>query len=234
MVGTDGEGMEETDGEVLDLVTVRCCLLMAHQHCCASLSPRRRIPWLCCCRPVWLLLARCGPVLCLNKVSWGEGGMGGTYLVSTTTNDECRLSFWLPRRCQRHGTCIPCQPRGVVSICWQLFPSVHSHFHPCMVVSIRAWSFSPMGGRLRSQPVIFIHGCRFCMFAFVARRLRSWPVICVRRRSVSMYIVVGGGHRVMVVAGGVILWSLWWLMEEKKNVTCCDIRVMFKLTREIT
>ena len=69
MVGTDGEGMEETDGEVLDLVAIRCCLLVARQRRRASLSPHRRVPWLCCCRPV--SLARCGPVLCLNEVGWG-------------------------------------------------------------------------------------------------------------------------------------------------------------------
>ena len=107
MVGTDEEGIEETDGEVLDLVAVRCCLLVARQRRRASLLPRRRVPWPCCCRPVLLSLARCGPVLCLNEVGWGEGGTGGTYLVSTTTNDECRSLFWLPRRCRRRGTCIP-------------------------------------------------------------------------------------------------------------------------------
>ena len=72
------------------------------------------------------------------------------------------------------------------------------------------------------------------MFAFVARHLRLWPVVCIRRQSVSMYIVVGGGRRVVAVVGSVVLWSLWWLMEEKKNVTRCDIHVMFKLTRKIT
>ena len=38
MVGTDGEGMEETDGGVLDLIAVRCCLLVAHQRHRTSLS----------------------------------------------------------------------------------------------------------------------------------------------------------------------------------------------------
>ena len=71
------------------------------------------------------------------------------------------------------------------------------------------------------------------MFAFVASHLRSWLVICVHKQSVSLYIMVGGGQRVVVVVGGVVLWSLWWLMEERKNVTCCDICVMFKLTHEI-
>ena len=49
-----------------------------------------------------------------------------------------------------------------------------------------------------------------------------------------MYLVVGVGRRVVVVVGGVVVWWLWWLMEERKYVTHCDIRVMFKLTREIT
>ena len=49
-----------------------------------------------------------------------------------------------------------------------------------------------------------------------------------------MYLVVGVGRRVVVVVGSVVVWWLWWLMEERKYVTRCDIRVMFKLTREIT
>ena len=72
------------------------------------------------------------------------------------------------------------------------------------------------------------------MFAFMAGHLHSWSVICVCRWSVSLYIVVGGGRHVVVVVGSVVLWLLWWLMEERKNVTPCDIHVMFKLTHEIT
>ena len=49
-----------------------------------------------------------------------------------------------------------------------------------------------------------------------------------------MYLVVGVRRRVVGVVGGVVVWWLWWLMEERKDVTHCDIRVMFKLTREIT
>ena len=33
MVGTDGEGMEETDGEVLDLIAVRCRLIVTSPGC---------------------------------------------------------------------------------------------------------------------------------------------------------------------------------------------------------
>ena len=46
-----------------------------------------------------------------------------------------------------------------------------------------------------------------------------------------MYFVVGIGRHVVAVVGGVVV---WWLDEEKRNVTRCDISVMFKLTREIT
>ena len=49
-----------------------------------------------------------------------------------------------------------------------------------------------------------------------------------------MYLVVGVGRHVVAVVGGVVVWWLWWLDEEKRNVTRCDISVMFKLTREIT
>ena len=49
-----------------------------------------------------------------------------------------------------------------------------------------------------------------------------------------MYLVVGVGRRVVVVIRGVVVWWLWWLMEERRNVTHCDMSVMFKLTCEIT
>ena len=76
MEETAGEGMEETDGEVLDLVAIHCCLLVACQGHHTSLSPRCRVLWPCCCCPVSLSLARCGPVLCLNEVGWGKVGRG--------------------------------------------------------------------------------------------------------------------------------------------------------------
>ena len=81
------------------------------------------------------------------------------------------------------------------------------------------------------QWVTEVHGQSF---TFVAGHLHLWLVICICRWSVSLYIVVGSGGRVVVVVGGLVLWLLWWLMEEWKNVTHCDIRVMFKLTCEIT
>ena len=46
-----------------------------------------------------------------------------------------------------------------------------------------------------------------------------------------MYLVVGVGRRVVAVIRGVVV---WWLMEERRNVTRCDMSVMFELTREIT
>ena len=49
-----------------------------------------------------------------------------------------------------------------------------------------------------------------------------------------MYLVVGVGRRVVAVICGVIVWWLWWFMEERRNVTHCDMSVMFKLTCEIT
>ena len=65
-------------------------------------------------------------------------------------------------------------------------------------------------------------------------RLGLLAAIGVRGQSVSLYLIVGVGRRVVVVVSGVVMWWLWWLMEERKYVTHCDIRVMFKLTREIT
>ena len=135
MVGTDGEGMEETDGGVLNLVAVCCCLLVACQHRCASLSPCRGTSWPCCCCPVLLSLCRVVVIGLFwscpvsQRGGLGEGGTGGTYLASTRMNDECRSSFWLPHRCWQRGTCIP---------------------H--VVVSIRGWSFAFVAGRSCLSP----------------------------------------------------------------------------------
>ena len=147
VVEGEGEGWEwwglmERDGgdwwRVLDLTIVCCCLLVARQGRHASLLPHRHVSWPCCCCcpcAVLLLLACSGPVLCLNEVGWGEGGTGGTYLASTTMSDGCRLSFWLPRRCWRHGTCIP-HSHG------RWFPSVGGRFHLWAVICIRSQSFA--------------------------------------------------------------------------------------------
>ena len=70
-------------------------------------------------------------------------------------------------------------------------------------------------------------------FLSISGHLGSWAAVGVCGWSCSLYLIVGIGHHVVVVLGGIVVWWLWWLMEERKNVTCCDIRVMFKLTREI-
>ena len=64
--------------------------------------------------------------------------------------------------------------------------------------------------------------------------LGSWAAVGVHGQSGSLYLIVGVGRHVVAVVGGVVVWWLWWLDEEKRNVTCCDISVMFKITREIT
>ena len=78
MVETDGEGMEETDGGVLDLVTVCCCLLVARQRRRALLSPRCRVAWPCCSHPMLLSLCRVVVIgsLWYRSVSQ-RGGLGG-------------------------------------------------------------------------------------------------------------------------------------------------------------
>ena len=64
-------------------------------------------------------------------------------------------------------------------------------------------------------------------FGFVGGHWCSWVVGFVVPRC-------GRWAPVVVVVSGIIVWWLWWLMEERKYVTCCDISMMFKLTREIT
>ena len=71
-------------------------------------------------------------------------------------------------------------------------------------------------------------------FSSVSGRLGLWAAISVRRWSGSLYLVVGVGRRVVAVIRSVVVWLLWWLMEERRNVTRCDMSVMFELTREIT
>ena len=220
MVRTDGEGMEETDGEVLDLIAVRCCLLMVHQCHHASLSPRRCIPGhvvVILCRCHWLVV-----VPSCVSTRWVGGRWDRGYLPSIN-NDKQRMSF-------------------IILVAMSLLATWHLHsllatggrFHLAAVVSIHGWSFPSVGGCFHLWAVVCICSWSFSFMAVVFICLCLWPVICVRSQSVSMYIVVGGGRHVVVVMGSIVLWSLWWLMEEKKNVTCCDIRMMFKLTHEIT
>ena len=98
MVGTDGEGMEETDGGVLDLVAIRCCLLVACQRCHALSSPRRRVSWPCCCCCPMLMSLCCVIVVGLlwsHSVSQ-RGGLGGRWdggYLPSINNDERQMSF---------------------------------------------------------------------------------------------------------------------------------------------
>ena len=62
----------------VNVVAHRCRLVVA--------SPGRVVVVPCCCPcAVSLSLARCGTVLCLNEVGWGEGGTRGYLPASTTT-----------------------------------------------------------------------------------------------------------------------------------------------------
>ena len=156
MVGTDGEGMEETDGGVLHLVAVRCCLLVACQHCRASLSHllamllSSRVVVLvpCCCR--WLIV-----VPSYVSTRWVGGKVGWGLL----TYHQQRQTTDVVRRSGCHvavGDVAPAFPasRG------QLFPSVGGCFHICAVVRVCSWLFS----------YICIHGQSF---TFVADHLHS-------------------------------------------------------------
>ena len=149
-------------------------LLIAHRCRLVVTSPGHVVVVVLCCCPcaVLLLLAHCGPVLCLNKVGWGEGGTGGTYLASTMTNDGCGLSFWLPHRCRRRGTCIPHSSR-------QSFPSMGGRFHPWVAVFTYGWLFvfvAVVFVHLHLWLVVYIRGQSF---AFVGSRFRciSWLVV---------------------------------------------------------
>ena len=116
--------------------------------------------------------------------------------------------MWLTKQKQRMMT-------NVIVHCW--LPCCHQRrgtwipHEMCVNVSICEWSLG-----------------------FVGSRFGSWAAIGVRGRSVSLYLIVGIGCCVVVVVGVVVVWWLWWLLEERKNVTCCDISVMFKLTHKIT
>ena len=111
----------------INVVTHHCRLVITSPGCVVVV--------LCCCPcAVLLSLAHCGPVLCLNEV--GGRWDGGTYLASTTMNDGCCSSFWLPR----------------LSTTWYLHSPLATggHFHLWVVVSICGWPFPPMGGCLHS------------------------------------------------------------------------------------
>ena len=78
----------------------------------------------------------------------------------------------------------------------------------CVNISVCEWSFQFMDGHFTP---VGVHG-----------------------QSVSLYLILGVGCCVVVGVGAGVVWWLWWLLEERKNVTHCDISVMFKLTCEIT
>ena len=191
MVGTDGEGMEETDGEVLDLVAVRCCLLVAHQCCRASLSP---------CPLAMLLSSRVVVVgsLWSHPVSQ-RGGLGGRWdggYLPSINNDERRMSF-------------------VILVATSLSATWHLHsplaaggrFHLLAVVSIHAWSFPSVHGRFPLWAVVCVRSQSFSFVAVIFIRLRSWPVVYVRGRS---FAFVGGQFRcISWLAVGAVLWLSW-------------------------
>ena len=180
MVGADEEGMEGTDGGVLDLVAVHCCpMLVSPPHCMLLLPP---------------------------------------HCVSTSSHIVVASS---PRL-----LAMLLSSHVVVLVPWRfhLWAVVFFHrgqFCQWVVICVRRRSFSFATGR-------------FHMFALVGGCLHWWAVVCICRRSVSLLIVVGRGRRVVVVVSSIVLWCLWWLMEERRDVTHCDISMMFKLTGEIT
>jgi hypothetical protein len=80
-------------------------------------------------------------------------------------------------------------------------------------------------GRLSS----FVGGWRrLWAVGFVCGRSGSFFAGCGAERS---WVVIGVGRRVMVVVGAVV--GLWWWLKEGSGVTHCDIRITFKLAREI-
>ena len=69
---------------------------------------------------------------------------------------------------------------------------------------------------------------------------RQWRGTWIPHDRFCPLVVVWVHGQLLAFAGGWVcctswwaLGTMWWLMEERKNVTCCDIHVMFKLTREI-
>ena len=190
MVGTDGEGMEETDGEVLDLVAIRCCLLVARQHRRASLS-----------RPLAMLLS--SRVVVVSSL-WSRpvsqrGGLGGRWdggYLPSINNNERQMSF-------------------VVLVATSLLATWHLHsplaaggrFHLLAVVSIRAWSFPSMRGRFPLWAVICVRSQSFSFVAVVFIPLHSWPVVYICGRS---FAFVGGRFRcISWLAVGAVSWWSW-------------------------
>ena len=139
---------------------------------------------------------------------------------------------------------------GFVVACWCIvvLHSCHVVVPHCLVVSEGGWNESAMthqtGMMNDDQCCHLSFGCHvaisnmapgFCMvISSVIGCLGSWVAVGVHGWSGSLYLIVGIGCCVVAVVGGIVVWWLWWLNEERRNVTCCDISVMFKLTHEIT
>ena len=167
--------------------------IVASSWCINVVTHRCRVPWPCCCRPVLLSLARCGPVLCLNEVGWGEGGMG--YLPSINNNERQMLFVVLVATS--------------LSATWHLHSPLAAGgcFHLLAVVSIRAWSFPSVHGRFPLWAVVCVRTRSFSFVAVIFVRLRSWPVVYVHGRS---FAFVGGRFRCLSwLAVGAVSWLSW-------------------------
>ena len=199
----EGEGVVESEGEGWEwwglmkvgwrglmegcwtsspFVVVPCwCHLLATacQHCRTSLLPLHRISWPCCCClcccpcAVSLSSAHCCSILYLNEVGQEEGGMGGTYLESTTTNDichsDCHVTVTFPASGGRSFSFV-----GVVFTHGWSFAFVGGCVHSQVVICIHRWSFSLTGGRFHTLALV---GGRFHSYAI------SFVVECGWRRT---------------------------------------------------
>ena len=140
----------------------------------------------------------------------------------------------------------------IIVTCQRMMADVVVH---CLVVSEGGWNESAMthqtGTTNDDQCCHSSFGCHVAdgnmapgfhmivsihdwSFGFVGSRLGSWVAIGIHGRLGSLYLVVGIGCHMVAVVGSVVVWWLWWYMEERRNVTHCDISMIFKLTCEIT
>ena len=123
---------------VLGLVTIHCHpVLVSPPHGTSLLPPHGMstslhiiVTSLAClvavlllsCVVVFVLCCYfCCPVLCPNEVGWEEHGMGGTYLKSTTMNNECCCCFGCHIAVSDVAPAFPVR-------CGQLFPSMGGCF----------------------------------------------------------------------------------------------------------
>ena len=165
-MGTDGEGMEETDGGVLDLVAVHCCLLMVHQCRRALLSPHCRVSWPCCCHAVLLSLCRIVVVGSLWSCPVSQrGGLGGRWdrgYLHSINNDKQHPSFVV-------------LVATLLSVTWHLHSplAAGSRFHPWVAVFTYGQSFAFVASHFHlwlSFSYVCVHGQSF---TFVASHLHS-------------------------------------------------------------